>query len=159
MERGPVLHQNAFATLAVVGLEVAAAIFAIIDPQPGFALYCDRCKPMIVFFLAERTARSPVAPLGMAAAAEEHPEPARILAPELRHRGRRPAEWAVVQKPAFLIAPLRELRRQRPQETLENRPAEILKQPRMSARAGIAFEQPDDGATWRFGITVQLRIQ
>ena len=90
MKRGPVGEQKTLVRFATVSFQVAAAVCAIVDSQTALAFDGNDRQPMIVPFLAERTAGSPVAPACSAESAHQPPQAAWIVADQLRHRGRLP---------------------------------------------------------------------
>ena len=134
MERGPVRQQEGLVALAVVGLEVPAARFAVVDAQAALAFDGHGGQPLRIAF-AERAGRAPVWPARAAASAREQTAPPRIHADQLGHRGERSAGRAIAAEPSLVVPPAGERLHHRGQ----------IAAPARSIR-GIAADPADAGA-------------
>ena len=108
MKRSPVCQQNSLVARSIVGLEVAPAGLAIINPESSLTFDCHEGEPVIVRGFTKRTTRSAVPPAGPTATAGEVTQPAGVNTDELPHCRRRTAGGAVRMKPLFLLAPTSE---------------------------------------------------
>ena len=93
-------------SLAIVGLKVAAAEFAMVNAQTRLPFHKQACQAVTIRVLAERTSSSPEPPGRAATTAAQKPKASRILANQLPHRGKRTTRGTITTQPVLLIPPL-----------------------------------------------------
>jgi hypothetical protein len=106
MDGHPVREQQSFTAFAVVGLEISATSFAVVNPE-GATFHRETRKAMFIS-LAERAFGATIAPTCGTTPAAEESKTIRLDPHEPSHARRRSACGAIVAQPAFFVAPIGE---------------------------------------------------